>query len=405
MRFSSDARLLLALFLATCAVPGAAETPEPPMPNPERGDREKPTAEKSDHPAERSTVAWSAGEVGAAKAKCAELLAEIELNYEPLPPIKEGLCGAPAPIKVTSIGRDPPVVISPPAIMRCAVAATLYGWFKERVQPAAKSTLGSPVIRVRNAASYACRTRYGADNARLSEHALANALDISEFVFASGKHITVLKSWRHVVAAIELPPPMPRLNPHRLEAAQAATQQEMPATTGAIVSVSVMRSVGNATLDVAKIKANPFVRPTAAPATRFPRSELPQTFSRLRPGASAKIETAAATSNPFVVTAKTNPFVSLIPDLQYSTRLAPKPAPLEPAKPDEARKSEEKAGETSPAPKSAEPLPAADAAFVRTVHDQACKVFGTVLGPAANEAHKDHFHLDMKTRRHAGYCQ
>ena len=37
--------------------------------------------------------------------------------------------------------------------------------------------------------------------------------------------------------------------------------------------------------------------------------------------------------------------------------------------------------------------------FLRVVQDSACKRFGTVLGPNANAAHKDHFHLDMKERR------
>jgi hypothetical protein len=41
--------------------------------------------------------------------------------------------------------------------------------------------------------------------------------------------------------------------------------------------------------------------------------------------------------------------------------------------------------------------------FVKHVHDGACKEFGTVLGPEANEAHKNHFHLDMKKRR-GFYC-
>jgi hypothetical protein len=30
--------------------------------------------------------------------------------------------------------------------------------------------------------------------------------------------------------------------------------------------------------------------------------------------------------------------------------------------------------------------------------------FFTVLGPEANDAHKNHFHLDMKERR-SGFCQ
>ncbi|HET6390837.1 extensin family protein [Hyphomicrobium sp.] len=37
--------------------------------------------------------------------------------------------------------------------------------------------------------------------------------------------------------------------------------------------------------------------------------------------------------------------------------------------------------------------------FLRQAHEDACGIFGTVLGPDANAAHHDHFHLDMKERR------
>ena len=43
--------------------------------------------------------------------------------------------------------------------------------------------------------------------------------------------------------------------------------------------------------------------------------------------------------------------------------------------------------------------------FLREVHAGACKIFGTVLGPEANEAHKDHFHLDMTKRKNGSYCE
>ena len=39
------------------------------------------------------------------------------------------------------------------------------------------------------------------------------------------------------------------------------------------------------------------------------------------------------------------------------------------------------------------------AAFLRDIHDGACQIFGTTLGPEANDAHKNHFHLDMTERR------
>ena len=52
-------------------------------------------------------------------------------------------------------------------------------------------------------------------------------------------------------------------------------------------------------------------------------------------------------------------------------------------------------------PKPATP----EAEFIHAVHDTACKAFGTVLGPEANDAHKDHFHLDMAVRPGSSYCE
>ncbi len=45
------------------------------------------------------------------------------------------------------------------------------------------------------------------------------------------------------------------------------------------------------------------------------------------------------------------------------------------------------------------------AIFLHRVHGDACGLFGTVLGPEANEAHRDHLHLDMKSRPRSAYCQ
>ena len=46
-----------------------------------------------------------------------------------------------------------------------------------------------------------------------------------------------------------------------------------------------------------------------------------------------------------------------------------------------------------------------EATFLKRLHHGACSVFATVLGPEANEAHRDHFHLDMKDRKGAaGIC-
>jgi hypothetical protein len=138
----------------------------------------------------------------------------------------------------------------------------------------------------------------------LSEHALANALDVSEFVLASGDHITVLDGWPKG----SVTPPLPLPKPTRVAAAD-----ESVAATPKVTSPRI--------IEPAKVKAG---APPSPPPEGTPPAEEPK------------------------------------------------------------------------ADRTAE--------FVKQVHDDACRDFGTVLGPASNAAHKNHFHLDMKVRR-AGFCE
>jgi hypothetical protein len=42
---------------------------------------------------------------------------------------------------------------------------------------------------------------------------------------------------------------------------------------------------------------------------------------------------------------------------------------------------------------------AAEAKFLRLAHDGGCKIFATVLGPEANDAHRSHLHMDLQDRK------
>jgi hypothetical protein len=74
----------------------------------------------------------------------------------------------------------------------------------------------------------------------------------------------------------------------------------------------------------------------------------------------------------------------------------PEPAPIPPLRP-----------EAPPAGSDAPPteIRAPETEFLRAVHKGACGDFSTVLGPEANNAHKDHFHLDLAPRRRGAYCE
>ena len=45
------------------------------------------------------------------------------------------------------------------------------------------------------------------------------------------------------------------------------------------------------------------------------------------------------------------------------------------------------------------------ARFLRETHAAACRIFGTVLGPEANNAHRNHFHVDLAERNSGSFCE
>jgi hypothetical protein len=80
-----------------------------------------------------------------------------------------------------------------PEETRCSIAARLYMWEKHAVQPEALRIYGEPVAEILHFGSYNCRTIAG--SSWMSEHATANAFDISGFKLKSGKVISVLRDW------------------------------------------------------------------------------------------------------------------------------------------------------------------------------------------------------------------
>ncbi len=75
-----------------------------------------------------------------------------------------------------------------PEETRCVIAARLYMWERHALQPAAARILGEPVAEILHFGSYSCRPIRGRSS--MSQHATANAFDISGFRLASGKTIS-----------------------------------------------------------------------------------------------------------------------------------------------------------------------------------------------------------------------
>ena len=308
---------------------------EPMSPRPQGGEPAVPPAEAGRDGAETAVGEskdvikdqWSEAEVMDALRACVDRLGPIVAEVEALTPIRAGRCGSAAPLKLLRLGKDPGVEIAPAATLNCDMVLALDQWIKTAVQPVARRMLGSPIVRLRNATSYSCRNRNDADEAPLSEHAFANALDIAGFVTEDGRHVEPLKNWGLTEREIEAARRVAELVQEAAERAQATSQETEETPPQAA------RDTGN------EGKRSLRVGPVPLPPLRK----------------EAKMATAARS-------------------------LATPPLPPDPG-------------------------PTPEREFLRRVHKDACGLFGTVLGPEANDAHRDHFHLDLAARRRGAFCE
>ena len=102
-----------------------------------------------------------------------------------------GACGVPNALAVSEVAG---VRLSQTATITPRAANALNRYVAQVARPVI-GTKGGGLVELQVAAHYACRTRNSRRGARLSEHALGNAIDISAFVLADGTRISVL-GWR-----------------------------------------------------------------------------------------------------------------------------------------------------------------------------------------------------------------
>lgn len=110
-------------------------------------------------------------EIKAALMQCIKALAPVSADVVPVDPIRDGDCGAPAPVLVKSIGNTESVSFDPPLVLDCTMVVGLDRWLKDSVQPAAREAFSLPVSKIIGS-SYACRNVYNRPDGHLSQHAL-----------------------------------------------------------------------------------------------------------------------------------------------------------------------------------------------------------------------------------------
>jgi hypothetical protein len=119
-----------------------------------------------------------------------------------------GACGALSPFHVSAL-NDGKVGLTLPAslaqrghkayaaTLTCAMVPALESWMSEKVQTAAAAVYGQAVVEMHTLGSYSCRRmNNGTGTSMISEHAFADALDVSGFTLADGREVMVRSGWR-----------------------------------------------------------------------------------------------------------------------------------------------------------------------------------------------------------------
>jgi hypothetical protein len=97
-------------------------------------------------------------------------------------------CGGPDVVQLERIilTDDADVAVEPPATLRCETAEAVVSLVRQELAPAA-AAMGSALRAIENFDSYDCRGRNRVAGAKLSEHGLANALDIRSVRLEDGR--------------------------------------------------------------------------------------------------------------------------------------------------------------------------------------------------------------------------
>lgn len=338
-------------------------------------------------------IEWTSAEIDLAKARCTAILKGVNAVTIPEKPFREGAtCGAAAPVRLVSVGKSPEVSFSPPALVTCDMVAALDKWVTGDLQPLAKKTLGQNIIKIEVMSDYACRAAYGRSGNKLSEHAYANALDIRGFVTATGQMAYVLEGWGETHREAEA----------RIAAAKAATEKaeadRVAAENNAQTNLRNPKAPAAAD-DKTAIPPAAVATKSGAPAGGIAKTTIIDGVPRLTvtlPGAQPAADTSAA-----------KPSLSL--GVTPSHLGGPKRPPNSASSGDlvvRAASKEKPSTPAAPAQKSAlnASVSGTKTSFLHQAHAAACRIFGTTLGPEANDAHRNHFHVDMAERQSTKIC-
>jgi hypothetical protein len=127
--------------------------------------------------------------------QCLATLGATKANFTPLPDQYFGAgCNTLGTVRLASLrSDDAALALTNLGPVTCPLAQTFAAWARYGVDRAARQVLGSPLVKIETMGSYNCRNIAGSSHR--SAHATASAIDVSAFVLADGRRISVIGKW------------------------------------------------------------------------------------------------------------------------------------------------------------------------------------------------------------------
>lgn len=125
----------------------------------------------------------------------AQVLANHRVIGEALPPISDkGGCVIAAPLRLDAILLEDgtKVTLAPEVILRASLASAVADWVRDDLAPAIAK--GDRLASIEGTGGYECRNRDSIAGAKLSEHAIGNALDLHALRTEQGKLFVIAPS-------------------------------------------------------------------------------------------------------------------------------------------------------------------------------------------------------------------
>jgi hypothetical protein len=132
--------------------------------------------------------------IPANNAQCLTELPNFDLKYSPLSNFTEGdSCFVEYAVRVDSVND---IVLSNSPILTCRMATELAKFASQDLQTIALNSFGSPIKSISHIGTYNCRSMRQYPGI-VSQHGFANAIDISGFTLATGRHINIAEQWNN----------------------------------------------------------------------------------------------------------------------------------------------------------------------------------------------------------------